>query len=94
AMVAARDWYGFYASDSKLLTYGNEEHEARLKNTYFEEHKDQALASYQVQLKQLYDNGVTGEYKQYKSGELSGTVARTLGLDESSDGVTKVTGEI
>ncbi|MGX5844380.1 enterotoxin A family protein [Mesorhizobium sp. ArgA1] len=94
AMVAARDWYGFYASNAKLLTYGNEEHEARLKNTYFEEHRDQALAGYQVQLKQLYDNGVTGEYKQYKPGELSGTVARTLGLDESSDGVTKVTDEI
>ncbi|MGX9147819.1 LysM peptidoglycan-binding domain-containing protein [Mesorhizobium sp. 128a] len=94
AMVAARDWYGFYASNSKLLTYGNEEHEARLKNTYFEEHRDQALAGYQVQLKQLYDNGVTGEYKQYKPGELRGTVARTLGLDESSDGVTKVTDEI
>ncbi|WP_210215038.1 SH3 domain-containing protein [Mesorhizobium sp. M4B.F.Ca.ET.089.01.1.1] len=94
AMVAARDWYGFYASNPKLLTYGNEEHEARLKNTYFEEHKDQALAGYQVRLKQLYDNGFTGEYKQYKPGELSGTVARTLGLDESSEGVTKVTGEI
>ncbi|TRC93079.1 LysM peptidoglycan-binding domain-containing protein [Mesorhizobium sp. WSM4303] len=94
AMVAARDWYGFYASNPKLLTYGNEEHEARLKNTYFEEHKDQALAGYQVRLKQLYDNGFTGEYKQYKPGELRGTVARTLGLDESSEGVTKVTGEI
>ncbi|TIO75795.1 LysM peptidoglycan-binding domain-containing protein [Mesorhizobium sp.] len=94
AMVAARDWYGFYASHPKLLTYGNEEHEARLKDTYFKEHKDQALASYQVQLKQLYDNGFTGEYKQYKPGELSGTVARTLGLDESSEGVTKVTDEI
>ncbi len=94
AMVAARDWYGFYASNPKLLTYGNEEHEARLKNTYFEEHKDQALAGYQVQLKQLYDSGFTGEYEEYGPGELSGTVARTLGLDESSEGVTKVTDEI
>ncbi|BCG93167.1 LysM peptidoglycan-binding domain-containing protein [Mesorhizobium sp. 131-2-1] len=94
AMVAARDWYGFYASNPKLLTYGNEEHEARLKDTYFKEHKDQALASYQVQFKQLYDNGFTGEYKQYRPGELSGAVARALGLDASSEGVTKVTEEI
>ncbi|AZO22752.1 LysM peptidoglycan-binding domain-containing protein [Mesorhizobium sp. M1E.F.Ca.ET.045.02.1.1] len=94
AMVAARDWYGFYASNPKLLTDGNEEHEARLKDTYFKEHKDQALASYQVELKQLYDNGFTGDYKQYKPGELSSTVARALGLDQSSEGVAKVTGEI
>lgn len=94
AMVAARDWYSFYASSPKLLTYGNEEHEARLKNTYFEEHRDQALAGYQVQLNRLYENGFTGEYKQYKPGELSGAVARALGLDASSEGVAKVTGEI
>ncbi|MER8402078.1 LysM peptidoglycan-binding domain-containing protein [Mesorhizobium sp. M1348] len=94
AMVAGRDWYAFSASHPKLLEYGLEEHEARLKNEYFEEHRDQALAGYQVQFENLYKAGFTGEYKTYTSGELSGTVAQTLGLDPSSEGVEKVVDEI
>jgi LysM repeat protein len=94
AMVAGRDWYAFSASHPKLLEYGLEEHEAKLKNEYFEEHRDQALAGYQVQFENLYEAGFTGEYKTYTSGELSGTVAQTLGLDPSSEGVEKVVDEI
>ena len=91
-MVAARDWFGFYAGHPKLLDYGSEEHEARLKYSYFNDHKEQALAGYQVQFQQLYDNGQTGDFKKYKPGELNGVVARTLGLDD--EGAKKVTDEI
>ncbi|MCF6099583.1 LysM peptidoglycan-binding domain-containing protein [Mesorhizobium muleiense] len=94
AMVAGRDWYAFSASQPKLLEYGSEEHEAKLKNQYFEERQDQAMAGYRVRFENLYESGLTGEYKPYAPGELSGTVAQTLGLDPSSEGVEKVVDEI
>ncbi|CAH2395522.1 LysM peptidoglycan-binding domain-containing protein [Mesorhizobium escarrei] len=94
AMLAGRDWYAFSASQPKLLEYGSEEHEAKLKNQYFEERQDQAMAGYQVRFENLYESGLTGEYKTYAPGELSGTVAQTLGLDPSSEGVGKVVDEI
>jgi hypothetical protein len=94
AMVAGRDWYAFSASHPKLLEYGLEEHEAKLKYEYFEEHRDQALASYQVQFENLYEAGFTGEYESYTPDELSTAVGQTLGLDASSEDVQKVTEEI
>lgn len=94
AMVAARDWYSFSAAHPKLLEDGMETRESELKNEYFQEHRDKALAGYQVQFENLYDKGFTGEYKQYKADELTGAVAKTLGLDPSSEGVEKVTDEI
>lgn len=95
AMVAARDWYSFSAGHPKLLDdAGMAERESKLKNEYFQEHRDKALAGYQVQFENLYDKGFTGEYKQYKPGELTGAVAKTLGLDPSSEGVEKITEEI
>lgn len=95
AMVAARDWYSFSAGHPKLLDdAGMAERESKLKNEYFQEHRDKALAGYQVQFENLYDKGFTGEYKQYKPDELTGAVAKTLGLDPSSEGVEKITEEI
>ncbi|CAM5627158.1 hypothetical protein MAUB1S_10701 [Mycolicibacterium aubagnense] len=95
AMVAARDWYSFSAGHPKLLDdSGMGTRESELKNEYFQEHRDKALAGYQVQFENLYDKGFTGEYKQYKAGELTDAVAKTLGLDPSSEGVENVTDEI
>ncbi|RWM99687.1 MAG: LysM peptidoglycan-binding domain-containing protein [Mesorhizobium sp.] len=94
AMVAGRDWYAFSASQPKLLEYGSGEHEAKLKNQYFEERQGQAMAGYQVRFDNYYESGLTGEYKPYAPGELSGTVAQTLGLEPSSEGVEKVVDEI
>ncbi|MCF6114397.1 LysM peptidoglycan-binding domain-containing protein, partial [Mesorhizobium muleiense] len=94
AMLAGRDWYAFSASKPKLLEYGSGEHEAKLKSQYFEERQDQAMAGYQVRFENLYESGLTGEYKPYAPGELSGTVAQTLGIDPSSEGVEKVVDEI
>lgn len=95
AMVAARDWYSFSAGHPKLLDdSGMGERESKLKNEYFQEHRDKALAGYQVQFENLYDKGFTGEYKQYKGGELTDAVAKTLGRDPSSEGVENVTDEI
>lgn len=94
AMLAGRDWYAFSASKPKLLEYGSGEHEAKLKSQYFEERQDQAMAGYQVRFENLYESGLTGEYKPYAPGELSGTVAQTLGLDPSSEGVEKIVDEI
>ena len=94
AMVAGRDWYAFSASHPKLLELGAAQHRAELKNEYFEEHREQAMASYRVGFDGLYEAGFTGEYKEYTSSELSGTVAQTLGLDPSSEGVEKVVDEI
>ncbi|RWN03035.1 MAG: LysM peptidoglycan-binding domain-containing protein [Mesorhizobium sp.] len=94
AMVAGRDWYAFSASHPKLLEYGSAEHEAKLKYEYFEEHKDQALAGYQVQFENLYEAGFTGEYETYTPDQLSTAVGQTLGLDASSEDVQKVTEEI
>ncbi|TIQ18524.1 MAG: LysM peptidoglycan-binding domain-containing protein [Mesorhizobium sp.] len=95
AMLAGRDWYAFSASKPKLLEYGSgEEYEAKLKSQYFEERQDQAMAGYQVRFESLYESGFTGEYKTYAPGELSGTVAQTLGQDPSSEGVGKVVDEI
>ncbi|RWM80980.1 MAG: LysM peptidoglycan-binding domain-containing protein [Mesorhizobium sp.] len=94
AMVAGRDWYAFSASHPKLLEYGSAEHEAKLKYEYFEEHKDQALAGYQVQFENLYEAGFTGEYETYTPDQLSTAVGQTLGLDAPSEDVQKVTEEI
>ncbi|RWE87941.1 LysM peptidoglycan-binding domain-containing protein [Mesorhizobium sp.] len=94
AMVAGRDWYAFSASHPKLLEYGSAEHEAKLKYEYFEEHKDQALAGYQVQFENLYEAGYTGEYETYTPDQLSTAVGQTLGLDAPSEDVRKVTEEI
>ncbi|TIU75620.1 MAG: LysM peptidoglycan-binding domain-containing protein, partial [Mesorhizobium sp.] len=94
AMVAGRDWYAFSASHPKLLEYGSAEHEAKLKYEYFEEHKDQALAGYQVQFENLYEAGYTGEYETYTPDQLSTAVGQTLGLDAPSEDVQKVTEEI
>ncbi|TIO45469.1 MAG: LysM peptidoglycan-binding domain-containing protein [Mesorhizobium sp.] len=95
AMLAGRDWYAFSASKPKLLEYGSgEEREAKLKSQYFEERRGQAMAGYQVRFDNYYESGLTGEYKPYAPGELSGTVAQTLGLDPSSEGVEKVVDEI
>ncbi|WP_152979788.1 LysM peptidoglycan-binding domain-containing protein [Mesorhizobium sp. 1M-11] len=95
AMVVARDWYSFSAGHFKLFDDGGmAQRESKLKNEYFQEHRDKALAGYQVQFENLYDKGFTGEYKQYKADELTGAVAKTLGLDPSSEGVEKVTDEI
>ncbi|PAQ10922.1 LysM peptidoglycan-binding domain-containing protein [Mesorhizobium temperatum] len=94
AMVAGRDWYAFSASHPKLLEYGSAEHEAKLKYEYFEEHKDQALAGYQVQFENLYEAGFTGEYETYTPDQLSTAVGQTLGPDASSEDVQKVTEEI
>ncbi|TKD45978.1 MAG: LysM peptidoglycan-binding domain-containing protein, partial [Mesorhizobium sp.] len=94
AMVAGRDWYAFSASHPKLLEYGSAEHESKLKYEYFEEHKDQALAGYQVQFENLYEAGYTGEYETYTPDQLSTAVGQTLGLDAPSEDVRKVTEEI
>ncbi|RWO63318.1 LysM peptidoglycan-binding domain-containing protein [Mesorhizobium sp.] len=91
AMVAGRDWYAFSASHPKLLEYGSADHEAKAKYEYFEEHKDQALAGYQVQLENLYEAGFTGEYETYTPDQLSTAVGQTLGPEAD---VQKVTEEI
>ncbi|AZO71151.1 LysM peptidoglycan-binding domain-containing protein [Mesorhizobium sp. M1D.F.Ca.ET.043.01.1.1] len=89
------DYHELRLSEPSLLADDN----TTVDKTYLDEHEQQTLdAIYQPRFQQLLDRGYDKEFHQQFGKDLDTTVAKTLGLDSSTDdgreAIENVTGEI
>jgi LysM repeat protein len=97
--VVARDGYSF-ALKQPVKIFADEEsaakEEGRLRYAYLENDRDKALANYQLQFKDLYEQGYTEDFRQVK--DLSSEVTKIFDLDtnteEGRDSLEKITEEV
>ncbi|MDX8502199.1 LysM peptidoglycan-binding domain-containing protein [Mesorhizobium sp. VK4C] len=76
------DYHELRLSEPSLLVDDN----TTVDKTYLDEHEQQTLdAIYQPKFQQLLDRGYDKEFRQQRGTDLDTTVAKTLGLDSSTD---------
>ncbi|MDX8534187.1 LysM peptidoglycan-binding domain-containing protein [Mesorhizobium sp. VK25A] len=89
------DYHELRLSEPSLLADDN----TTIDKTYLDKHEPQALdGMYQPKFQQLLANGYDNEFRQQRGAALDATVAKTLGLDSSTDdgrdAIENVTDEI
>ncbi|MFD2055573.1 SH3 domain-containing protein [Mesorhizobium calcicola] len=76
------DYHELRLSDPSLLADRN----STVDKTYLDEHQQQTLDGiYEPKFQQLLDSGYDNEFREQRGTALDDTVARTLGLDRSTD---------
>ncbi|PRH89363.1 hypothetical protein C5L14_01885 [Labrys okinawensis] len=84
----SEQWYSFLLTQPlKLLDdAGSAPYYAHLQSVYLDDHRDQAMSVYQATFQNLYHSGYNDQYKPLEGRQAQeGLVARTLGLDTSSE---------
>ncbi|QEN85337.1 hypothetical protein FZC33_03555 [Labrys sp. KNU-23] len=84
----SEQWYSFLLTQPlKLLDdAGSAPHYAHLQSVYLDDHPDQAMSVYQATFQNLYNSGYNDQFTPLEGRQAQeGLVARTLGLDTSSD---------
>ncbi|MER8974539.1 LysM peptidoglycan-binding domain-containing protein [Mesorhizobium sp. M0800] len=76
------DYHELRSSDPSLLVDRN----STVDKTYLDEHEQQTLDGiYQPKFQQLLDSGYDNEFREQRGTALEETVARTLGIDRSTE---------
>lgn len=84
----SEQWYSFLLTQPlKLLDdAGSAPYYAHLQSVYLDDHRDQAMSVYQATFQNLYKSGYNDQFTPLEGRQAQeGLVARTLGLDTSSE---------
>ncbi|MFT4132801.1 SH3 domain-containing protein [Labrys sp. (in: a-proteobacteria)] len=84
----SEQWYSFLLTQPlKLLDdAGSAPYYAHLQSVYLDDHPDQAMSVYQATFQNLYNSGYNDQFTPLEGRQAQeGLVARTLGIDTSSD---------